>query len=83
MRAAGGFFAGFLLVWLAAWFRLAAPVWPGPGSLTLLLAAGFRCAGCAVFIAGFAPALRGPLVRPVLSGRKNVTTAVENRNPFG
>jgi len=83
MRAAKGFLVAFLLVWLATWFRLIAPVWPGPGSAAILLAAGLWCAGWAVFIAGFLPSLRGPPVRPVLSGRKNVTTVVENRETFG
>ncbi len=83
MRAAKGFLTGFLLVWFATWFRLIAPIWPGPGSLSILLAAGFWCVGWAVFIAGFLPSLRGPPVRPVLSGRKNVPTEVETNESFG
>ncbi|WIY25561.1 NnrS family protein [Parasedimentitalea psychrophila] len=71
MRASAGFVLGSLLVWAATWVRLAAPVFAQQNSSILLGAAGLWCLGWAVFIAGFRPALTGPVIRPVLSGKKH------------
>ena len=71
MRASAGFGLGALLVWAATWVRLAAPVFAQHSATILLAAAGLWCLGWALFIAGFRPALTGPVIRPVLSGKKH------------
>lgn len=73
MRAGAGFILGALLIWATTWVRLAAPVFAQQTSTILLTAAGLWCLAWAIFIAGFRPALTGPVVRPVLSGKKHQT----------
>lgn len=69
MRTNPGFTVGFLLVWIATWVRLAAPIFPGQSFA--LLAAAIWCTAWIAFALGFLPALTGPLRRPVLSGRRH------------
>lgn len=71
MRASAGFVLGTLLVWATTWVRLSAPVFAQQSATILLAAAGLWCLGWALFIAGFRPALTGPVIRPVLSGKKH------------
>ncbi|UWQ52142.1 NnrS family protein (plasmid) [Leisingera caerulea] len=69
MRAGSGFKAGVVLVWLTAWVRLAVPLFPAHSETLTTAAALLWCAGWLAFVAGFLPALSGPVRRPVLSGR--------------
>ncbi len=73
MQANPGFTAGFLLIWIATWLRLAAPVIPG--FPVVMLAAATWCMAWIAFAAGFLPALSTPLRRPVLSGQRHAVLA--------
>ncbi|MFZ1726658.1 MAG: NnrS family protein [Albidovulum sp.] len=73
MTAGPGFMSGIMMVWLATWFRLIVPLFPFYGSGVLTVSAILWCVGWAIFIAGFLPAVFGPVIRPVLSGKKYLT----------
>ncbi|NIZ59608.1 hypothetical protein DL239_01315 [Sedimentitalea sp. CY04] len=73
MRANTGFILGALLIWVTTWVRLSAPILDQHTPTILLAAAGLWCLAWATFIAGFRPALTGPVVRPILSGKKHQT----------
>ena len=75
MRANAGFILGFVLIWITTWGRLAAPVLNQHTPTILLAAAGLWCLAWVLFIAGFRPALTGPVIRPVLSGKKHQPAA--------
>ena len=68
MQANSGFTIGFSLAWFATWCRLAAPIFPDTPLVTL--ASALWCLGWIAFAFGFLPALTGPVLRPVLSGRR-------------
>lgn len=70
MRATKGFTFGFSLIWICTWLRLLSGFVPDHGAVLIRLAAGLWCLGWLAFVIGFLPALRGPVVRPVLSGRR-------------
>lgn len=76
MRATRGFIVGFALIWLCTWLRFGAAFVPDHGEALVRLAAGGWCLGWLAFIVGFLPALRGPVQRPVLSGKRYSTQAV-------
>lgn len=69
MRANVGFITGCVLVWLAVWVRLAPPFAPAHMSHLITASAALWCIGWLAFVAGFLPALSGPVRRPILSGR--------------
>jgi len=58
------------LIWLAALARMAAPLWPAGAVAGMELAALLWLAGWGVWLLAYLPALRGPVLRPVLSGRR-------------
>jgi uncharacterized protein involved in response to NO len=74
MRAGKGFVLGVLMIWITTWIRLTVPLIPQHSSAILAIAAVIYCFGWAVFIVGFLPAVLGPVVRPVLSGKKHLNT---------
>lgn len=57
------------LIWLAALVRLLAPLWPAGPLAGISVAAALWTAGWLVWLLAYLPALRGPVLRPVLSGR--------------
>ncbi len=69
MFVGNGFIIGSTAIWAATWLRLAAPLAPNSGLVNA--AATLWCFGWAAFILGFRPALIGPAIRPVLSGKKH------------
>ncbi|MEP1329641.1 NnrS family protein [Pseudophaeobacter sp.] len=71
MRATLGFRIGFGLIWICTWLRLMVGVVPDHGAMLISLAAGVWCLGWLAFVVGFFPALRGPIIRPVLSGKRH------------
>ena len=77
MRARLGFILGFALVWLSATLRLVVGIVPDHGAALISLSAGAWCLGWLCFGIGFLPALRGPLQRPVLSGKRH-----KSQNPL-
>lgn len=70
MRTTGGFTIGFALVWFSTWARLAVAFVPDHGETLILVAVGAWCLGWLAFLIGFLPALKGPVLRPVLSGKR-------------
>ncbi|EBA17283.1 hypothetical protein RSK20926_06092 [Roseobacter sp. SK209-2-6] len=70
MQATGGFCIGFAMVWLSAALRLLAGFVPDHGEGLIYLSAGAWCLGWLIFLWGFLPALRGPVQRPILSGKR-------------
>ncbi|EEW26564.1 NnrS family protein [Rhodobacter ferrooxidans] len=58
------------LIWLATALRMAAPFWPETAVLVMSTAAALWCLGWLIWLWAFIPALRGPVIRPVLSGSK-------------
>lgn len=73
MRAGIGFVLGVLMIWATTWIRLTAPLFPQHAAAILAVAAVIWALGWVVFIAGFLRAVTGPVIRPVLSGRKHQT----------
>lgn len=73
MQAGKGFMLGALMMWVTTCVRLAAPLAPHNSHTILTIAAMLWCLSWGVFIAGFLPAICGPVVRPVLSGKKHPT----------
>jgi uncharacterized protein involved in response to NO len=74
MRAGKCFVTGVLMIWTTTWVRLAAPLFPQHSSAIIAIAAVIYCLGWLVFIAGFLPAVSGPVIRPVLSGKRHLNT---------
>lgn len=85
MRAGKGFVLGVLMIWLATCIRLSAPIFVHHTGPIVTVAAVIWCLGWAAFIAGFGRAILGPVIRPVLSGKKhpipeNLYPQTESRN---
>ncbi|ARC89085.1 NnrS family protein [Rhodovulum sp. MB263] len=59
--------AGFALLWGAVWLRLAAPVVPSLYEPLLDATAAAFCTGWALFLSGYLPSLRGPVINPVFN----------------
>lgn len=70
MQAGQGFIIGASAIWGATAVRLAAPLAPDVDLVSA--AATLWCIGWAAFILGFGPAVTGPAIRPVLSGKKHI-----------
>jgi len=73
-----GLIVACTLIWLAAVVRLTAALWPSGALAGMEIAAVLWLAGWGGWLLAYAPALRGPVLRPVLSGRR-VPAAPENR----
>lgn len=76
MQMTRGCFVGFVLVWLSTWLRVAVAFVSDHGELLINLAAGAWCLGWLAFAIGYLPALRGPVIRPVLSGKRYPKTEI-------
>ncbi|PTW51009.1 NnrS family protein [Rhodovulum kholense] len=59
--------AGFALIWGAVWLRLAAPAVPSLYEPLLDATAVAFCAGWGLFLLGYIPSLRGPVINPVFN----------------
>lgn len=70
MQMTLGCSVGFGLVWLSTWGRVAVAFVPDHGERLVDLAAGAWCLGWLAFVVGYLPALQGPVIRPVLSGKR-------------
>lgn len=75
LRAGRGYTMGVLMIWFATLLRLAVPLFVDQSAGILTMAALIWCAGWVIFTVGFLPALCGPALRPVLSGRKHQITS--------
>ncbi len=74
-----GLIVACTLIWLAAVVRLTAALWPSGALAGMEIAAVLWLAGWGGWLLAYAPALRGPVLRPVLSGRRATPAAPGNR----
>ncbi len=74
LKAPLSFIIGVTMIWISTGIRLTWPLFPNYNSVILAAAAIFWCVAWMSFIAGFLPAMFGPVIRPVLSGKRHQST---------
>ncbi len=69
LKASRCFVFGFVTLWITTAFRLAVPLFPNQTYEFTGFSAVLWCLAWLVLLAGYLPALIGPVVQPVLSGK--------------